>query len=55
MQKIREAKALLSLAAEFHPDEAWVWNNLASFEEDYGDKEEAIKASQKVVGDIGPK
>lgn len=48
-QKVREAKALLSLATEFHPQEAWVWNNLGSLEEDYGDKEAAIKASQKVL------
>lgn len=49
INKKKEGLALLNLAAELHPDEAWVWNNLASVQEDYGNKEEAIRCSQKVV------
>jgi len=47
--KQREAIELMKLAIEFHPGRAWLWNNLASTEEDFGKKEDAIRNSEKVV------
>jgi hypothetical protein len=39
----------MKLAIELHPNEAWLWGNLASMQEDFGDKEEAIRSSEKVA------
>ncbi|MGZ5221931.1 MAG: CocE/NonD family hydrolase [Chitinophagaceae bacterium] len=47
--KPQEAIELMKLAIEFHPGKAWLWNNLASTEEDFGKKDDAIRDSEKVV------
>jgi tetratricopeptide (TPR) repeat protein len=44
-----EAIELMRLAIEFHPGKAWLWNNLASTEEDFGKKDDAIRDSERVV------
>lgn len=48
-KKPLEAIELMKLAIEFHPGQAWLWNNLASTEEDFGKMEDAIRDSEKVV------
>lgn len=47
--KTDEPLKLLAFATELYPEEAWLWNNLASMHEDFGHKEEAIAHSRKVV------
>jgi tetratricopeptide (TPR) repeat protein len=44
-----EALILMKFATEVHPQEAWLWNNLASMQEDFGNKAEAIRHSEKVL------
>jgi tetratricopeptide (TPR) repeat protein len=41
--------ALMNLAVEFHPEEAWLWNNLADMYDNSGNKAEAIRCSEKVL------
>jgi dienelactone hydrolase len=43
------ALTLMKFATEAHPREAWLWNNLASMQEDFGNKPEAIRYSEKVL------
>lgn len=45
----KEGLALMSLAVEYYPQEAWLWNNLSSMQEDEGNKVEAIRCAEKVV------
>jgi dienelactone hydrolase len=40
---------LSQLAVQFHPKEAWLWNNLADMHDNSGNKEDAIKYSEKVL------
>ena len=40
---------MMDLAVEFHPAEAWIWNNRADIYENAGRKEEAITSSEKTV------
>jgi tetratricopeptide (TPR) repeat protein len=47
--KPKEGLALMSLAVEFHPNEAWLWNNLADMYENSGNKREAIRCCEKVL------
>lgn len=44
-----EAIELMKLAVKFHPGKAWLWNNLASTEEDFGKKDDAILHSKKII------
>ena len=44
-----EGLALMKLAIEFHPREPWLWNNLADMYDNSGNKEEAIRSSEKVL------
>ena len=44
-----EGLALMSLAVEFHPREAWLWNNLADMHDNSGNKRDAMVASEKVL------
>lgn len=47
--KPAEGLALMTLAVEFHPREAWLWNNLADMYENSGNKPEAIRCCEKVL------
>jgi tetratricopeptide (TPR) repeat protein len=47
--KPKEALALMKLSTEFHPKEAWLWNNLASMQEDLGNIPEAIRCSEQAL------
>lgn len=47
--KRREAIALMDFATEVYPREAWLWNNLASLHEDFGNGPEALRHSEKVL------
>jgi len=44
-----EGLLLMELAVEFYPDQIWLWNNLADMQEILGNKEEAIRCSEKVI------
>jgi hypothetical protein len=44
-----EGLALMKLAVELHPQEAWLWNNLADMYDNSGNKLEAIRCSEKVL------
>jgi tetratricopeptide (TPR) repeat protein len=44
-----DALLLMKFATEVHPKEAWLWNNLASMQEDIGNKDEAIRYSERVL------
>jgi hypothetical protein len=51
-QFLREEKkdtglAMMKFAAELHPREAWIWNNLGSMQEDLGLKDDALISSEK--------
>ena len=39
----------MKFATEVHPPEAWLWNNLASMQEDLGNTQEAIHSSEQVL------
>lgn len=39
----------MQLAVEFYPQQTWLWNNLADMQENMGNKEEAIRCSEKVI------
>lgn len=47
--KSAEGLALMQLAVEFYPQQTWLWNNLADMQENLGNKEEAIRCSEKVI------
>ncbi len=47
--KSTEGIALMQLAVEFYPQQSWLWNNLADMQENAGNKEEAIRCSEKVT------
>lgn len=39
----------MQLAVEFYPQQAWLRNNLADTQDNLGNKEEAIRCSEKVT------
>lgn len=45
----KQGLALMSLAVEYYPQQAWLWNNLSSMQEDEGNTVEAIRCAEKVV------
>jgi dienelactone hydrolase len=47
--KPKEGLALMHLAVELHPQEAWLWNNLADMHDNAGNKADAIKYSEKTL------
>ena len=47
--KSAEGLSLMQLAVEFYPQQAWLWNNLADMQENTGNKEEAVRYSEKVT------
>ena len=47
--KSKEGLALMELAVELHPKEAWLWNNYADMQETAGNKDVAIRSSEKVL------
>jgi hypothetical protein len=40
---------LMQYAVEIHPDAAWLWNNLAGMQKSFGQLQEAIRSSEKVL------
>lgn len=48
-KKEKEGLAMMKFAAELHPKEAWIWNNLGSLQEDLGLKQDALTSSEKAV------
>ena len=47
--KLKEALLMMKFVSEIHPEQAWIWNNRASMEEDFGSKEVAIMCSEKAL------
>jgi predicted TPR repeat methyltransferase len=39
----------MQIAVEFYPDKAWLWNNFADMQEANGNKDQAIRCSEKVA------